>query len=231
MDAKEILSHSNVKNNIISTDISFFKKCKDIKAIIKFLAKFDKKELIKCFNIIKNANQEFEKKINEIFIYCCKHNLYNLVEYLLKEEKLDPSLEENIGFILACQNGHINIVKILIEDNRVKCNTNNDLAFRLSCKLGHKDIVELLLKNPTINPSANNQEGLKTAIKFDHIQVVKLLLKDKRIDITADNNLALRLAYFLEKLDIYQLLLTEYIKIKKNSHNNGINKNNYKNKV
>ena len=75
--------------------------------------------------------------IQEKFYKAIKNNDINNVELLLKNEKINPSKDNNYAVQLASENGHIDIVNLLWQDQRVKD----------TLKVDDKELYNELIKN------------------------------------------------------------------------------------
>ena len=77
---------------------------------------------------------------NKAFIYACSIGDLEVVEFLLKDSRVDPTDASNQGipFFLSFYNWR---------------------AFVQASKNGHKEIVSLLLKDERIDPSSDNNKG------------------------------------------------------------------------
>ena len=75
--------------------------------------------------------------IQEKFYKTIKNNDINNVELLLKNEKINPSKDNNYAVQLASENGHIDIVNLLWQDQRVKD----------TLKVDDKELYNELIKN------------------------------------------------------------------------------------
>jgi hypothetical protein len=72
------------------------------------------------------------------------------VERLLKEARLDPSVENNEAIRIASKLGNTDVVQILVEDIRVDPTALDNDAICLACSNGHLDTVKVLLKSPQV---------------------------------------------------------------------------------
>ena len=55
-----------------------------------------------------------------------------IVELLLQDIRIDPSILNNQAIRFASENGHLSIVKLLLADSRVDPSDSNDQAIRLA---------------------------------------------------------------------------------------------------
>jgi hypothetical protein len=66
-----------------------------------------------------------------------------MVKLLLKDSRVDPSVENNYAFTSACANGHFSVVKELMNDPRVDINADHKLGLRLARKNKHVQVLGL----------------------------------------------------------------------------------------
>jgi ankyrin repeat protein len=155
---------------------------------------------------------------NESIILASQHNYLNILNRLLQDHRVDPSIRDNYSIEIAAQNGHLSIVERLLHDPRVDVSNdqaigraaeyghldiviclskhsnpggNLNYAIRHASLNGHIDIVNLLLKDRRVDPSDEDNRAVQWASRKGHLQVVKSLLRDGRVDPTADNNYAI----------------------------------------
>ena len=143
-----------------------------------------------------------------------KRNL-NVIGLLLKDKRVDPSVEDDLAIRTAADEGAADIVKLLLKDERVNPAAKNNEAFRQAVRYGHEDTVKILLErskeDKRIDPGANNNEAFRQAVRYGHEDTVKILLErskeDKRIDPGANNNEAIKLSSELGYTEIVKLLI------------------------
>lgn len=105
----------------------------------------------------------------------------------MKENKVEPSVDDNYAIGASAQNGHTEVVKLLLADHRVNPNGRDNFAITASYKNGHIEIVNLLLTDPRVDPSDWNNTAMGNAASGHAITVAKLLLQDKRVRLDPDN--------------------------------------------
>lgn len=126
------------------------------------------------------------------FHLACMRGHFNLIEYFLKEKKLNAFLEcfdnySNTSLHMATENGHSPIVDILLEhgvDLNAK-NEENMTALDVSCRKGFFEISKTIINNySSFNKNDRlNEFPLHTACYEGAYEVVKLLLqKGSKID-------------------------------------------------
>ncbi len=145
----------------------------------------------------------------QIIIKASLVNNIQLMEFLLNNPKIDPSVQNNQAIINASQKGHVDIVRLLLADKRVNPGVVNNIAFLNAIQRGNLGVVELLLNDPRVKPDAQDNAAIIVASQKGHIDIVKLLLKDVRISPNAQNNQAIIDAAQNGNTDIVGLLLDD----------------------
>ena len=119
------------------------------------------------------------KYTNSIFV---NGNL-EFVNLLLKDERVDPSADNNYAIKEASYWGYVEIVKLLLKDKRVDPSAEDNYAIRVASKEGHAEVVKLLLQDKRVNPSADYNDAIREAAIYGLAEVVILLLSDERVDV------------------------------------------------
>src|SRR5579871_2143184 len=57
--------------------------------------------------------------LNKIFIESCNEGKIETVRFLLRDNRVDPSAQDNFAIRWSSDNGHAKVVKLLLEDSRV----------------------------------------------------------------------------------------------------------------
>jgi len=135
-------------------------------------------------------------KLNNILI-CINYSWIkqNKFEYillkLLKDKRVDPSVDQDKCFRLSSKYGFSNIVQYLLKDKRVDLNVGYgkvELYVRHNCAFidavhgNHIEIVQMLLKDKRIDLYMNARGIIGDASQRGYYEMVKLLLKNKKID-------------------------------------------------
>ena len=139
----------------------------------------------------------------------------NVIKVLLEDDRVDPSVEDDLAIRTAAEEGAAHIVELLLKNERVNPAAKNNEAFRQAVRYGHEDTVKILLehskKDNRIDPGANNNEAIKLSSELGYTEIVKLLIKhskdDKRIDPASNCNEALKRAHEGYNRDVTNLLL------------------------
>ncbi|KNC51939.1 uncharacterized protein AMSG_12141 [Thecamonas trahens ATCC 50062] len=130
-----------------------------------------------------------------------------LVEWLLDDEAVDASLENNYALRAATRTNCEPMLRLLLAHPSTDPAADNNTAIRWAAGHGLTRMVELLLADVRVDPTAYNDFAIRVAAGNGHCAVVDLLLADTRIDPSADNNEALIAAAFRGHTDVVASLL------------------------
>ncbi|KAI9344387.1 ankyrin repeat-containing domain protein [Obelidium mucronatum] len=102
------------------------------------------------------------------------NNAGRLVQLLLADRRVDPTVNQSEAFWKAADRGNLEIVKALLEDGRV---TGHFLAALAAASNGHAEVVELLMKDEQVRKEASESSNiLCRAATGGHINVLGVLL-------------------------------------------------------
>jgi len=169
-----------------------------------------------------------------IIIWASSSGYTKLVELLLKEPKINPTIEDNTPIRVATINGYLDIVNLFIADERADPAKGipfaeagpmlNNLVDALLKKVspqsintvlqwsatnGYSDLLALILRRPNTDPSVSDNAPIRFAVKNGHTNTVILLLASGRVDPSANNNEAIIWASYYGYTDIVRLLLND----------------------
>lgn len=107
-----------------------------------------------------------------------------IVDWLLKNPKVDPSFNNNETLRKAAENGRLKIVELLLKDPRVDPmdhESGNHNALELAAASNHPRVVKKLMLDPRVDPSSPHNSAIVNASRLDYTGVVNELLKDDRV--------------------------------------------------
>jgi len=136
-----------------------------------------------------------------------KTNKMDILEFILLERLVDPSIMNNWAIRYASLHGHKKVVKLLLNHPRVDPSAINNCAIKRASENGHKKVVRLLLNDPRVDPSAVENWAIRWASRNGHEDVVTLLLNHPRVDPSACDNYAIIYASRNGNEEIIRLLL------------------------
>jgi ankyrin repeat protein len=129
---------------------------------------------------------------------------------LLKDPRIDPSVDNNFAIRHAAKRGHSQTVKILLQDSRVDPSADNNYAIQYSSWYGHEEVVEMLLKDRRVDPSVDHNDALLRASDSGYKEIVEMLLKDRRVNPSAFTwEYAVRLARENGHKEVLEMLLKD----------------------
>jgi hypothetical protein len=111
-----------------------------------------------------------------------------VVDRLLRDERVDPSADDNCAIGWASSNGHIAVVERLLQDRRIDPSATDNYAVGWAASNGHLAVVERLLQDERVDPSGDDNFAVRCAAENGHLAVVDRLLQDERVDPSADDN-------------------------------------------
>ncbi|ORY41524.1 hypothetical protein BCR33DRAFT_739561 [Rhizoclosmatium globosum] len=116
-----------------------------------------------------------------VLAYAASLGRMEIVERLLEDPRVYPSMGNNAALIGAAKENDIAVIKRLLLDPRINVTYNNNRLFIHSCRLQLLSLAQELLQDGRADPTAQNNEALVTAIINSQIEVLQLLLADLRI--------------------------------------------------
>ena len=112
-----------------------------------------------------------------VFKKAAEYGYVQVVERLLKDNRVNPAVDNNYAIRYAAKNGHAKVVEMLLKDKRVNPVVDDNFALIWAVRNGHIKVVELLLKDNRVDPSAEKNYAIRSAAERGYIQVVKMLVE------------------------------------------------------
>ncbi|KAI9339310.1 ankyrin repeat-containing domain protein [Obelidium mucronatum] len=109
------------------------------------------------------------------------NGLVDIVDLLLKDERVDASAEENWAIRYAssvCPR----VVRLLLADAKVDPSACDNEAIREAAENGMAEIIPLLLGDDRVDPNVWNNFPLRVAVERDYNEAARALLADLRVD-------------------------------------------------
>jgi len=151
------------------------------------------------------------KKIGQlndrVIVIACKKQYVKIVQLLLDDPRIDPSVNNNFVIMWASQYGHIEVVKTLLADPRVDPSAGDNAAIGAASANGHIEVVKILLADPRVNPNTYDNYAMHSASSHGHAEVVKILLADPRVNPNAADNCVINYASANGHAEVVRLLL------------------------
>jgi ankyrin repeat protein len=112
------------------------------------------KKILAAISLLKDPriDPNLDRVLNDIALL--RVNLYDhkeIVELLLKDNRVDPSALDNKAIRYASVNGRKEVVEMLLKDDRVDPSAGRNYAIRGASENGHTEIVRMLLKDKRVD--------------------------------------------------------------------------------
>ena len=116
-------------------------------------------------------------KDNQMLIKFASQNGYpDIIEMLLKDDRVNPVVHNNLPIAYAAENGHLDAVKVLMNDKRVDPSDHNNDAIKYALRNNHLTVVKELLKDKRVVDKLEPDDRYKIRIELEH--GYKSLFKD-----------------------------------------------------
>lgn len=125
-------------------------------------------------DLLKAYRQNVDLK--KMFFQAVLEGRLLVVQCLLKNNYINPDIDDNQAICLAAEQGHANIISYLLKDKRVNPVAQEHSPLYKAAANGHRKAVKNLLQDERVNPKANNNQALHAACKNKHLAVAGLLL-------------------------------------------------------
>lgn len=138
-------------------------------------------------NFVKSPTHLTESLISAAF--CGKTDV---VEFLLKDGRADPTHADYRCLREACQNGHIGPVRLLLKDARVDPNFYHTNSFKHYVSGNYLKVLDAFLDQDRFNPGQDDNYLIQTVLRSKNSSLFKRLLEDPRVDPSANKNYCIR---------------------------------------
>jgi ankyrin repeat protein len=109
----------------------------------------------------KNNYQHLgDNEVQNAFFLAIQDGTVKELSFLLQDERVDPTANNNNAIRLAALNGHLAVVELLLQDERVDPAADNNCAIRVAAEKGHLKVVALLLRSGKVNLDSISQDSL-----------------------------------------------------------------------
>lgn len=116
--------------------------------------------------------------VEYIFKCCAEYGDADLINIMLDNNRVDPSIYKNYAICMSSYKGYLSIVERLLEDPRVNFGKK---SLRSAIRNGHLPVVNRLLEDPRVGPFMSDNFPILIAICNGHIDIVRRLLEDPRV--------------------------------------------------
>jgi ankyrin repeat protein len=100
----------------------------------------------------------------------------NLLEFLLRTPRFDPTIGSNLALRLACEQGNKDAVEMLLDDERVDPSMPNNVPILLAAQENHQNIVIMLLNKERVDPAVDDNMPLQYAAANGNKELIHELL-------------------------------------------------------
>ena len=126
----------------------------------------------------KGKNLDFNKENPSIFRAAIRRGHCTILQKMVREKKIDPSLDGDQALIETSRRGEMDTVQFLLRDRRVNAATRQNLPLCFASENGHIDVINCLLREVGVKPN----EAIRFASTAGQKKVVKILLHDPGIN-------------------------------------------------
>jgi ankyrin repeat protein len=182
---------------------------------LRTLSYIGNKELVEI--LLQNPKLNMNANFNDSLCLACSTGRLDVVDLLLKDGRLDPTIPSSIfpddlgnnALETACAYGHLSVVQLLLNDPRVDPSSNDCLAVTLAAGNGHSNILERLLQDQRVVSNCRPHEALIEAILEDHEECIRILLTNEGINSYECKSNAIQLAIERKYYSVIKYLLPE----------------------
>ena len=139
-------------------------KYSNLERALEFLV--ERRDFVRALKLT-NAGVSSDKALKD----SCLFGSTEVVEDILKNKKINPSINGQYCLTMASSLGYVDIVKLLLRDPRVKPEINDSIAIGLAAKMDRLEVVKLL----TEDGRSNVKIALKNAKERNRLEIVRFL--------------------------------------------------------
>lgn len=108
--------------------------------------------------LLRRRGTDFSANDNEAIRTAVTYPNVDLVNLLLSDPRVDPSVDSNLPLKLAVDYGNLDVVKRLLQDPRVDPTTNNSEVIDIALLHNRTNIVDFLMQNESIRAKYQQKE-------------------------------------------------------------------------
>jgi hypothetical protein len=94
---------------------------------------------------------EYSNPLNFLIYFASEKGRSDLVKLLLTDNRIDPSVDDQLPIRRASWQGHPEVVKLLLADKRVDPSAEDQYAIQFASENGHVEVVKLLLADQRVD--------------------------------------------------------------------------------
>lgn len=121
-------------------------------------------------------------KINYL-LRSAREGNYFLLDRILDDSRVDPSIYNNMAIIDAIKNGHANVVQRLLMDPRVDPNADGNVAFEKAIINNDIATVSVILNSDRFKSNKPFDVFVQISIDLGHVEMARILLTNDQINI------------------------------------------------
>jgi hypothetical protein len=125
--------------------------------------------------------------IEEFFIDIVVENNFEHFVYLIEQNKVDPSYDNNLALVISIEENKIKFVKYLLNLD-LDLKSIEKLLFQQAIEYNSKDVLPLLVKDQRISTNFDNNFPLKFSLKHRNPHFIQLLLNEDDVINSIDFN-------------------------------------------
>ena len=141
--------------------------------------------------------------------YAISNRNEEIVDMLLADERVDPSVTNQIPVRIACGQNNPRALQALLSDHRVDPTVVENYCVRYAVSSEFADNLRILVQHPSIDPNIDDGVLLRNAAIIGNAEILQILLSTNRIDPSAFNQAAVTSAAAMGHLDAVAMLLKD----------------------
>jgi ankyrin repeat protein len=130
-----------------------------------------------------------------------------VIQLLLNDNRVDPSVFNNYAIRFACETGSVEITRLLLNHPKVDPSVNNNDCLKKAVKKQYVEVVRLLLKHPKVDPNSGNGAPLAFACQKGDRAMVEALLEHPATDASQNKCYAIVMLENNRHTDLMHILL------------------------
>jgi hypothetical protein len=146
------------------------------------------------YEMVDKLLNDVRVNVNHTVLINAGHCGINIISRLLKDPRINPTINNNNFIIMFASRGRLDVVNLLLADSRVNPADQHNKAIFSTAINGHARIVQRLLEDPRVDPTDLDNRAIKEAIakrasvclrytpNLD--QTINILMSDPRVNAT-----------------------------------------------
>lgn len=126
-----------------------------------------------------------KKLLQTCFTEACSRGDLDVVQYLIKTNKIDVNAGNDAAFVWACSMNRENVIKYLLEKEHVDISTNSHYVFRAASRSSNPAMLDYLLFSPKLkyhsDPFAKENNAFIMACSNTNVDTVLYFIENKAL--------------------------------------------------